>query len=681
MKRTRVTVKKCFPFLSFLVGCLLFYPYTDSFGQTVSFSSATNFPAGTNPRSVAVGDLNGDGKPDLVVANSGNATISVLLGTGTGSFGAATNYNVGAFPYSVVIRDLNGDGKPDLAVANADSSNVSILLGNGDGTFGLATTYPVGTGVTSPRSMAIWDLNGDGKPDLAAPDYFNNVVSILLGNGDGSFGAATSFAVGFGPFSVAVGDLNGDGKPDLAVANSDGTVSILLGTSTPSLFGPATNITVGGFLVSVAIGDFNGDGKLDLAVASNVVGNSKVFILLGNGDGTFGPATGYSVDGASFLAIGDLNMDGKLDVAVTDLYGANIVSILLGTGTGSFGPVMTFPVGNALSVGIADLNGDGKLDLAVANGSSNTVSILLNTTPILSAKLAGTGSGMVTSSPVGIACGTSCSAAFGNGAIVTVTAASSSGSGFSGWSGDCTGTSTSTSVTMTANKSCTATFVTDATPPTAPSKLAATPGSSSQINLSWSGSTDNVGVTGYWVERCTGSSCSNFAQIATSTITTYSDTNLTAQTSYSYRVRASDAAGNLSAYSNIASATTTPASGVDLAITAVSFTPSSVARGGSITITYTLANLGNVSPGRTRTGFYLSVDNIIDTADISCGIVLNSGGPGAHQSFTGTATCTVPTTLAVGTYYVGAIADTGNTSGDVNRSNNSLAASGSLQVQ
>jgi hypothetical protein len=155
--------------------------------------------------------------------------VSVLLGNGDGTFGAKTDFGTGADPNSVAIGDLNGDGKPDLAVANEPSNTVSVLLGNGDGTFGAKTDF--GTGA-SPNSVAIGDLNGDGKPDLAVANYLANTVSVLLGNGDGTFGAKTDYGTGAGASSVAIGDLNGDGKPDLAVADyNSNTVSVLLSIS------------------------------------------------------------------------------------------------------------------------------------------------------------------------------------------------------------------------------------------------------------------------------------------------------------------------------------------------------------------------------------------------------------------------------------------------------------------
>jgi hypothetical protein len=229
------------------------------------------------PYSVAIGDLNGDGNPDLAVANMGSNTVSVLLGTGTGNFGAKTDFATGNGPYSVAIGDVSGDGKLDLVTANNSSSTVSVLLGTGTGSFGAKTDFATGAGTVF---VAIGDLNGDGKPDLAVANFYSNTVSVLLGTGTGSFGVKTDFASGTNPASVAIADLNGDGKPDLAVANfGSNAASVLLGTGTGS-FGAKTDFATGGAPYWVAIRDLNGDGKPDLTVANRGSGTVSVLLAL-----------------------------------------------------------------------------------------------------------------------------------------------------------------------------------------------------------------------------------------------------------------------------------------------------------------------------------------------------------------------------------------------------------------
>src|SRR6267143_783252 len=232
---------------------------------------------------------------DMTSARSASIALSLLLLLTTFVNSSASPLFASAFlsfdtcwqcePVFVAVGDLNGDRTPDLVVANSFAA-VSVLLGNGDGTFGANTDLPIG-GATS---VAIADLNADGKLDLAVTG--SSSVSVLLGNGDGTFGAKTDFTTGPGPASVAIGDLNADGKLDLAVANYSSTsVSVLLGNG-DGTFGPKTDFATGPFPVSVAIGDLNADGKLDLAVAN--LNSSTVSVLLGNGDGTFGAKTDFT---------------------------------------------------------------------------------------------------------------------------------------------------------------------------------------------------------------------------------------------------------------------------------------------------------------------------------------------------------------------------------------------------
>ncbi|MCL1470541.1 FG-GAP-like repeat-containing protein [Argonema antarcticum] len=207
---------------------------------TGSFSTATNFSVGLRPQFVGVGDFNADSKLDLATANFNSNNVSILLGTGTGSFGTATNFSVGTRPYALAVSDLNADGKADLAVANEGSSNVSVLLGTGTGSFGGATNFSVGSG---PRFVAAGDLNADGKLDLATANLNSNNVSVLLGTGTGSFDPPTNFSTGAGtgPWTVAISDLNKDGAPDLATPNYwTNNVSVLINTTPLVNFGAAS---------------------------------------------------------------------------------------------------------------------------------------------------------------------------------------------------------------------------------------------------------------------------------------------------------------------------------------------------------------------------------------------------------------------------------------------------------
>ena len=295
-------------------------------GCGASFIQPTGSPvaAGTNPLSVAVGDFNLDGKPDLAVANVDSNNVTILLGNGIGGFTQPAGSPVGAGtgPLSVAVGDFNLDGKPDLAVANA-GGGVTILLGNGTGGFTQPAGSPVGAGIT-PISVAVGDFNLDGKPDLAVANQGSNNVTILLGNGMGGFTQPAGSPVGAGttPRSVAVGDFNLDGKPDLAVANnSSNNVTILLGNGSGGFTQPVGSpVAAGTTPVSVAVGDFNLDGKPDLAVANHVA-RDNVTILLGNGMGGFTQPAGSPVGAGTTprsVAVGDFNLDGKPDLAVAN---------------------------------------------------------------------------------------------------------------------------------------------------------------------------------------------------------------------------------------------------------------------------------------------------------------------------------------------------------------------------
>jgi uncharacterized protein (UPF0548 family) len=324
---------------------------------------------------VAVGDFNGDGIPDLAVANYGDNNVRVRLGNGDGTFQAGRNFRTGSNPRSVAVGDFNGDGILDLVVANESAEQqgtVSVLLGNGDGTFQAARNFFVGLG---PSSVAVGDFNSDGRLDLVVANQDSDTVSVLLGNGDGTFQAARNRAAGRGPYSVVVVDVNGDGKPDLAVANrySD-NVSVLVGNG-DGTFQAARNFPAGRSPRSVAVGDFNGDSIPDLAVANGL--SDDVSVLLGNGDGTFQAARNFAAGMfPESVAVGDVNGDGLLDLVVT----SGTVRVLLGNGDGTFQTTHVSYVAGSfpISVAIEDFNGDARPDLAVANADSDDVSILDN---------------------------------------------------------------------------------------------------------------------------------------------------------------------------------------------------------------------------------------------------------------------------------------------------------------
>jgi FG-GAP-like repeat len=310
----------------------------------------------------------------------------------------------GGYAFSVSAADFNGDGKLDLVTANDDNSGtVSIFLSNGDGTFQSAGRYA--SGGANPVSVAVADFNHDGKLDLAVGNYCNGgcsqgIVGVMLGNGDGTFGAVQTYNTGTLAGSLNVGDFNGDGNPDLAVAQG-GQITVMLGKRNGTFELGQSFPTAGWYLSSVQVADLNGDHKQDLVLASSCSGidtcangSAGISVLLGNGDGTFQAALPYAFSGwiTRSMVVGDFDGDGKPDVAVavvTNCRGlkkcsSNTVNILMGNGDGTFRPGTTYISGGSLSTvqyGVipmnllvtGDFNNDHKVDLAVVNPcASNT---------------------------------------------------------------------------------------------------------------------------------------------------------------------------------------------------------------------------------------------------------------------------------------------------------------------
>jgi hypothetical protein len=345
------------------------------------YLAAAQYGVGSQPRSVVTVDVDGDGRLDVVTANAGDGSVSVLRGMGDGTLGPATSIAVGGSPTTVSVGDFNRDGDPDLAVtafATAPATPVvSVLLGSAGASFSAPVAYPL---ALDALGGAVADVDGDGNLDIVAVDPFG--VSVLTGTGNGSFGAAVRQPVGTFLAGVSIADLNGDHDPDLVLGQFAGQVLVLLG-GPGATFGAPTGVDAGVTPDSAAIGDVNGDGHLDLAVAD--FSAPGVAVLLGTGDGTFAPATSYAtgvVNGmATQVAIARLDGDPRPDIVVTNS-GTQNVSVLLNAGNGTFGPATLYAVGTGpFAVAVGDLNADGGSDLVVANSGSTNVSVLVSVIP------------------------------------------------------------------------------------------------------------------------------------------------------------------------------------------------------------------------------------------------------------------------------------------------------------
>jgi Flp pilus assembly secretin CpaC len=362
---------------------------------------STPYATGNSPVALALADFNGDGHPDIVVANEGSGTssalgsVSVLLGAGDGTFGTATNLTIGASlpanspiptPSAVATGEFNGDTNMDIAVTDSANNNVTILSGNGQGGFAAAGTFPTGK---TPVALLVKDFNGDGIPDLAVVNQGDGTVSILLGQQGGTFGPKTDYPVGVTPTAIASADFNGDGTADLAVTNfTDNSVTVLFGKSDGTFGGvsdgalsPIT-LATGKGPAGITTADFNNDSHTDLAVTNKT--DSTVSILLGNGNGTFGLQNSFATDaGPVGIVAADFTGGGNQDLAIADQTGNNL-DLLVGNGDGTFPAPVGLSTGNGpVAVVVEDLNGDGTIDAVVANESSDNVTVTLN--PLASA--------------------------------------------------------------------------------------------------------------------------------------------------------------------------------------------------------------------------------------------------------------------------------------------------------
>lgn len=294
------------------------------------------------------------------------------LGSLTPSF-PRTDFPVGHSPSAVAVGDFNGDGKLDMAVADEGDNTVSILLGNGDGTFQSQSTFPTGV---APDAIVAGDFNGDGKLDLGVANFTDNTISILLGNGDGTFTAGRTITGVNSPVAMVTGDFRSAGKLDLAVLDqADGLVSVFPGNG-DGTFATKIDTSAGRSPSALVTGDFNGDGKTDLAVTNS--GSNSVSVLLGNGDGTFFKRIDFGTGvGPSAIASADFNGDGRPDLAVTNKVD-NTLSILLGNGDGTFGAPTSFTTDAGPAALLSGNFASGTFpDLIVVCESANTLDVFL----------------------------------------------------------------------------------------------------------------------------------------------------------------------------------------------------------------------------------------------------------------------------------------------------------------
>lgn len=377
---------------------------------SLSFDAPLNVQTDLHPYAVILADFDGDGRVDFATPNNYStagspASISVVANTGSPgkpSFGTATNIPTGVFTDALAVGDINGDGKPDLVSVSVQANTISIFINSSSvGNISFTTGPGYATG-TSPSGVAIADIDGDGKPDLIVVNEEGNTMSVfrnISSGGTVAFASRQDFATGVLPTGLAIGDLDGDGKPDVAVVNNlSNTVSIFHNISTTGSvkFSPKTDVsTTSGSdnPYAIAIADIDGDGKPDLIVTNYIFTqvNPAVygFSILRNmaqpGQVSFAAPVNFSSGNAFGIGVGDMNGDGKPDLVVTNSVSApglnlNVWQNNSAAGSISLGSPVPLMANSPYAAAIGDIDNDGVPDLLVSNSASNTVFIWHNRT-------------------------------------------------------------------------------------------------------------------------------------------------------------------------------------------------------------------------------------------------------------------------------------------------------------
>lgn len=553
----------------------LVLPSSKPVGATsASDYSKMSLSAGASPSAAKIGDLDGDGRNDIAVVGL-QGSLQLFFGDGAGSFDRISLD--GLWPSSSIaldldIGDLNGDGRNDIAVAfPSQTGAVSVLFNQDNRVFGAPANYNT---CNFSKGVAIGDLDQDGDNDLADISQCNE-TGILLNNGQGQFAFNNSYGNGYAARSIALADFNRDGFKDIAYLNngfgSNSNVTVLLNNGNATFDAPRFN-WVWDYSDDLAVGDFDGDGNLDIGTVNSYY--SLVYVLIGDGHGNF---TSYSEfyggDSPTGINTADFNGDGRLDYAVVSR-GINNLSVFLNQGYYLYGDPISFSVGQTpVDIAIGKLNGDSLPDLVVVNQGSGSITLFCSRS----------GGAPPPAAP------TSLSAVAASSSQVTITWADNSddengfsiercqGAGCSNFSeigrtgadavsfsnaGLTAGASYSYRVHAfndggESDNSNTASVTTQAPSgvPAAPGNLRTTALSYTRIDLAWDDRSNNE--TKFELERCKGTTCSNFAMIVQPGVNavSFANTNLSRRTAYRYRIKACNGS-DCSSYSNIVSGTT-----------------------------------------------------------------------------------------------------------------------------